>query len=431
MDESLTIAYLSSRYGRTADTFVRTEVEQLRQRGYIVHTFSIRRPDREESVGEQVRREQRQTDYILSHGWGRLLLATAVNAIRHPRRMLRSVIHAIRTAPAGLGGVSWQMAYLIEASYLARRLRTLNIRHIHNHIPCNSATVCMLASELTGVPFSMTVHGPTIFYEPHRWALSEKIKRAAFTACISHFCRSQCMLFADERDWARLKVIRCGVSRAFLSPDEGIAAIPQSRRFVYVGRLTQVKGPALLIEAVAILKAEGLSIELEVIGDGEARAALQSQIDRLKLRGDVRLFGYRDSSAVREHLRHARALVLPSFAEGLPVVLMEALAMRRPVITTWIAGIPELIESGRHGWLVAPGNVQQLATALREAATVSPARLQQMGQEGAARVMKLHDATNQAAALDELFRQAIGASRQTRNSRPVQDTHEAVTAIGD
>ncbi|UUX96836.1 glycosyltransferase family 4 protein [Aquabacterium sp. J223] len=403
----MNIAYLTSVYARPSDTFVRSEVIELRRRGHAVHTFSIRREAQAASVSEELASEQARTDYILSHGPAPLLLAFLVLLLQRPRRMAATAALAWRTRSPGLKALLLQAVYLVEAAYLARRLQSLQVDVLHNHIAENSATVAMLASALSGVPFSMTVHGPGIFYRPLRWALPEKVQRAAFTACITEFCRSQCMVFTPTDAWDRLHVVRCAVGRSFM--DVSPQPIPPAPRLVFVGRLCAEKGLPVLVEAVARLVERGVAIEVALIGDGPLRGHVERAVRERRLGAALQLLGWKGSDEVRAEIERSRALVLPSFAEGLPVVLMESLALGRPVVTTTIAGIPELVESGRNGWLVPPGAVEPLAEAMAAVAHADPQVLAEMGHDGARRVRRLHHLGTEVDKLEALL--AAAAAR--------------------
>lgn len=399
------IAYLTSVYARASDTFIRSEVIELRHRGHEVHTFSIRRQPEDQAVSAEVASEQARTDYILSHGFAALLKAFVSETLRSPARMLSTLALAWRTRSPGPKAAAFQLIYAVEAAYLSSRLRSLQIELLHNHIAENSATVAMLASELSGIPYSMTVHGPGIFFHPLRWALPEKIARATFTACITEFCRSQCMLFSDSSHWAKLHVVRCAVGRSFMTVEA--APIPQAPRLLFVGRLCAEKGLPLLMEAMRRHVHGGGTAQLALVGDGPLRKEVETFIQQHGLAGRVELLGWRSSEQVRDELNASRALVLPSFAEGLPVVIMEALAMGRPVISTRIAGIPELVIDGANGWLVSPGSVDELVTAIDAASRAQPQTLATMGHHGATAVRRLHDLQREVSALEDCFRVAI------------------------
>lgn len=398
----MNIAYLTSVYARASDTFIRNEVIELRQRGHTVRTFSIRRDGADGKVSEEVRREQASTTYILEQAPWHLLLALAQMCVLRPAAMWRASALAWRTRTLGVKGTLLQMAYLVEAAFLARELQRAKIEILHNHIAENSANVAMLASLISGVPYSMTVHGPGIFYHPRQWALGEKIARAAFTATITEFCKSQCMLFSDAAHWSKLNVVRCAVGPDFRV--DKLAAIPEQPRLVFVGRLCAEKGLGILVEAAARLAASGVQFELALIGDGPLRPDVEQVIQARGLQGAITLLGWRSSEGVRREVEASRALVLPSFAEGLPVVIMEALALGRPVISTQIAGIPELVVHGQNGWLVPAGSVDALVTALREAVLSPVGAIEAMGQAGANRVGQLHNFSQEMDKLEGLLK---------------------------
>jgi glycosyltransferase involved in cell wall biosynthesis len=396
------VAYLTSTFARPSDTFIRNEVNQIRQLGIDVSTFSIRRPAVGADAEDDVRSHQSATEYLLEAGGGAILLRATAEAIAHPLRLLRTARLAWRTAAPGLRGNLLQAAYLMEALFLASRLRERRIELLHNHIAENSATVAMLASEFSGIPFSQTVHGPYIFYAPQKWALGKKLEKAVFTACISDFCRSQCLMFAPEAAWPRLHVVRCSVRPEFTDASPESTAPPEPH-FVCVGRLCTEKGQFVLLDAARCLSASGQQFRISLVGDGPSRLAIEKLIRETHLQSHVQLLGWQSSQKIRELLTEATALVIPSFAEGLPIVAMESLAMRRPVIATNIAAMSELVENGRSGWLVAAGSVDQLVAAMKTACETPWERVVAMGDAGRKRVLEMHHPVRQAEELRELF----------------------------
>lgn len=180
---------------------------------------------------------------------------------------------------------------------------------------------------------------------------------------------------------------------------------PDSRRLLCIGRLCEAKGQLLLIEAAAMLAAEGLAFELVLAGDGEMRPQIEAAIARHGLQSQVRITGWIGSAQVRTELIDARALILTTFAEGLPVVIMEALAMARPVLTTYIAGIPELVRNGQEGWLFEAGSVEAAAAAMRACLSASVPELQAMGLSGRERVITRHHIDTEAARLLAIWRE--------------------------
>jgi colanic acid/amylovoran biosynthesis glycosyltransferase len=259
----------------------------------------------------------------------------------------------------------------------------------------------MIAASIAGIPYSLTIHGPGEFDRPLELALDLKIRRAKFVAAVTEFGRSQLFRWSDLADWPKIRIVHCGVEPLFLDREPDLP--PKAPQFVCVGRLAEQKGQLVLIEAAGKLAAEGIDFGITLVGDGPMRGPIEAAIDRLGLEGRVRLAGWMGARGVVDELLKARALVLPSFAEGLPVVIMEALALGRPVISTYIAGIPELVEPGVCGWLVPAGSVDALARAMREALSSPVEELARMGREGSRRVAERHDVRIEARKLSALF----------------------------
>lgn len=257
----------------------------------------------------------------------------------------------------------------------------------------------MLAAGLANLPYSFTEHGPNIFFDAPRWRLDAKVARARFVACISRFCRSQIMLFSDPAHWDRLHVVRCGIdpARYDRGPRSG-----SGRRALFVGRLDAVKGVRLLLQAVAGLRADWPDLTLTLIGDGPERAALEAQAATPALSGAVRFAGLQGADAVAAALAEHDMLVLPSFAEGVPMVLMEALASRLPVVATQVGGVAELVRDGERGLLVPPGDAEALADAMARL-LADPALGLRMGEAGHRFVATHHDARQEAARLAALI----------------------------
>jgi colanic acid/amylovoran biosynthesis glycosyltransferase len=298
--------------------------------------------------------------------------------------------------------------YLLEACQIALWLRAGKIEHLHAHFGTNSAEVAMLVRELGGPSWSFTAHGPEEFDKAEFIALPEKIRRAQAVVAVSSFGRSQLFRQVSHEYWSKIQVIHCGIEATF--HDNAHDRPADARRLVCVGRLCEQKGQLLLLEAVQRLAAQGTKLELVLAGDGEMRPEIETLIALYKLQDIVRITGWISSDQVREELLAARALVLPSFAEGLPVVIMEAMALRRPVISTFVAGIPELIHSGEHGWLVPAGDVESLATAIQNCLEQPPEAITRMGKAARARVLERHDIDKEATKLTALFQTASNHS---------------------
>jgi colanic acid/amylovoran biosynthesis glycosyltransferase len=403
----MNIAYLMPTYPMPSATFIRREIAALEAQGLRVHRFATRRFAGDLTDADD-RAEQERTCYILDAGATGLAGALIANAVNHPLRWLAALTAAIRLGRRSERGVIWHLIYLAEACLLRHRLADSGARHLHVHFGTNAATVAMLCHRLGGPGYSITIHGPEEFDAPRQLALDDKIHHADFVVAISQFTRSQLCRWAALEDWRKIQVIHCGLDEIFLS--SALTPIPEQARLLNIGRLSEQKGHLLLIEAAACLHAQDVNFELVIVGDGPLRGDLERLIDQHGLRGRVRITGFLDNHGVRRELEAARALVMSSFAEGLPVVIMEALALGRPVISTSIAGIPELVEPGQNGWLVPAGAVEPLVAAMAAALSASTAKLEVMGHAGAARVAERHNAVIEVKKLVQLFAKAVAVS---------------------
>jgi glycosyltransferase involved in cell wall biosynthesis len=284
------------------------------------------------------------------------------------------------------------------------------VAHIHAHFGTNSAEVVLLARALGGPTYSLTIHGSEEWDQPRQLKLREKIAGAAFVAAISSHGRAQLMRWADGADVDKLQVVHCGLDQAFLAGNWPLA--PDAPRLVSIGRLCVEKAPWLLVQAIGQLKRDGVPVHLVLAGDGELRAQVEEVIAREDVADRVSITGWIDGARVREELLAARASVLASLVEGLPVVLMESLALRRPVIAPWITGIPELVRDEQEGWLFAPGSVSALAQAIRHCLDAPIERVRTMGDQGRERVLERHDVDTEVDKLEALLRDALSPSAE-------------------
>lgn len=397
------VAYLINQYPQPSQSFIRREIAALEQAGVVVHRFTVRRWDRQ-LVDPQDQQEQEKTRCILDSGAMGLLLACVRMAVMRPSRLLQAISLAWRCGRRSERGLLLHGVYLAEACVLVRWLAECQAEHLHAHFGTNSTTVAMLAHVLGGPQYSFTCHGPEEFDKPQFISLGQKIARCRFAVAISEFGRSQMYRWCRHEDWAKIHIVRCGVDPQFL--DVPRSPVPVAHRLVCVGRLSEQKGQLLLMEAVAGLVKENVPVELLLIGDGEMRPQIEALMATHHLADHVKLAGWMSGRQVREEILKSRALVLPSFAEGLPVVIMEALALGRPVVSTYVAGIPELVEPGVSGWLVPAGSVSRLESALKEVLQANTVNLEKMGQAGSARVHQQHNAATEAGKLAELFKLA-------------------------
>jgi colanic acid/amylovoran biosynthesis glycosyltransferase len=397
------VAYLVNQYPSISHTFVRREIEGLERLGVEVERFSVRAMDPEGLPDPKDKQEAARTHALLAHGARSLVPAITRIAATRPDRFARAQALTVRTGRRSDRGLARNFAYLGEACALVEECERRQVTHLHAHFGTNSAAVAMLAHELGGPGYSFTVHGPEEFDKPDLLALRAKIERSRFVVGVSSFGRSQLYRQCEARDWGKVHVVRCGVDASYV--DKAPTPVPDRPRLVSVGRLCEQKGQLLLVEAAAKLKREGRTFELVLVGDGPMRPDVEAIIAREGLGKHVVITGWASGDEVRRHIEEARGFVLPSFAEGLPVVIMEALGRGRPVISTYIAGIPELVQNDVCGWLVPAGSVDDVAVAMRSALDTPAARLTQMGEAGRERVKSMHDANKNAEALLRLFEQ--------------------------
>ena len=400
MQAGQSVAYLVNQYPKVSHTFIRREVLALERLGVTVHRYALRGWDAEVTDPADDE-ERRRTRYVLKDGAIPLAGAVLREAFRTPGRFARASRAMFSLARKADRPWPYHLVYLAEACRLAAWMRASGDCHLHAHFGTNAAEVALLSHLLGGPPYSFTVHGPEEFDRPGPLKLAEKIARSAFVVAISSFGRSQLFRWAAHADWPRVQVVHCGVDPTFGAlADQRVAA---AHRLVCVGRLCEQKGQLLLVEAVARVRASGTPVQLVLAGDGDMRADIEQRIGALGLHGSVRITGWIGSEQVRDEILAARALVLPSFAEGLPVVVMEAMALGRPVLTTYVAGIPELVRDGIDGWLFPAGDVEALTAAIESCLGATEETVRGMGEQARSRVLERHDVDVEAAKLARLF----------------------------
>lgn len=396
-------AYLINQYPKVSHAFIRREILALERQGVDVSRFALRGWDAD-VVDEEDQLERGKTRYVLQHGLVPLLRATLTQLVRSPGTFVQALAQAVKLSRNAERGLPYHLVYLAEACWLLHVLTRCGAQHLHAHFGTNAASVALLVRALGGPPYSFTVHGPEEFDKPQAIGLGEKIRNAKFVVAVSTFGKSQLYRWVDHAHWHKVRVVRCGIESAFYQNAD--TPIPDAPRLVCVGRLCEQKGQLLLVEAAARLQVQGVDFQLVLAGDGEMRPQIEALICQHNLSARITITGWISSAQVRAEILAARAMVLPSFAEGLPVVLMEAMALRRPVISTYIAGIPELVAHGENGWLCAAGSVSELAQALTQCLAAPMQQLTRMGHAGHARVVQRHSVDLEAARLLALLKQA-------------------------
>ncbi|MCB1085439.1 MAG: glycosyltransferase [Verrucomicrobiae bacterium] len=398
----LRLAYLVSEYPALSHTFITREIAELEKHGHEVERVSVRPPKSALATTGDYADEHRRTFYLLREVPRRLPLALARMALANPLGLWRAAWLAARIALRLSHRPHAVAAWLAQGIVLADWMRSRRLGHVHNHFGNAAGFIALLAAETGAVDFSLSVHGPDIFNHIGEEMLALKIQRARFTRCISHFSRSQLCLLADRLAWRRIQIVRCGVDPEAYHPRHRSGESAAFPRVLCVGRLVAAKGQHLLLEASARLLDRGLLHHLTLVGTGPDEQALRDRAKRLGIEEWVTFTGGLPPEEVKARFSEADLFVLPSFAEGIPVVLMEAMAMEIPVITTPVAGIPELVEHGRSGALVPPASAEALIGAIGDF-ILHPEKWRPFGRRGRERVLADFDQERNGRAMVSLF----------------------------
>jgi colanic acid/amylovoran biosynthesis glycosyltransferase len=375
-----------SRYPAVSHSFVLREVRALRERGVEVHTFTVRRPHEGELLSGADQEEHSRTFALLPPRPLRLLGAHARAALTRPVRYFGTLGCSLRLSSGGVRAALWRVFYFAEAILLFDECRRRGVRHLHAHFANVGSDVALLAARFGGEDwsFGFTMHGCSELFDesPHR--LPEKIRRAALVICNSDFTRSQLMKLVGRGEWRKLRVVRCGIDpRAFAPPATRDQNGPL--RVLTVARLVPGKGHALLLEALASLREQGIEAVATFVGHGPEREPLERLAEELRI--DVRFAGAVGQDELRVYYEDAQLFCLPTLAEGLGVVLLEAMACGLPVVSTRVMGVPEVVDEGETGLLASLGRADSLAEAIERLA-VAPELRERLGRAGRRRVVE-------------------------------------------
>jgi glycosyltransferase involved in cell wall biosynthesis len=359
------VAYLASQYPAVSHTFILREVEAVRALGVEVETFSIRRGPEDRALGENGLAEYARTRALVPVRFFSYLAAIVWALCTRFRLFWKCLLRKVpwKEARGWKAKLLW-VAYFLEAVQLARWLCQSGAERLHVHFPNNGSSTGMIAALLAEIPLSMTAHGSELL-EPDRYQLGRKVEQCDFVACISDFGRKLIEAQVTPEHYKKLHIVRCGPAQ--FSPKPAVET--DCPEIVSVARLSEEKGHFVLLDALSQLREEGVSFHCTLVGGGPLEAEIRDSIQTQGLQDHVDLAGARPPSEVNAFYERASVVVLASFHEGIPVVLMEAMATERPVVATQVGGIPELIEDGKNGWLVPSKDASALAQALREAVT--------------------------------------------------------------
>ncbi|MBS0197393.1 MAG: glycosyltransferase family 4 protein [Planctomycetes bacterium] len=394
------IAYLNSEYPSLSHTFIEREIRALRALGFRIYPFSARPATATGRSGDSNQAAAAETVALQTRP-AAMLSRAILAAVRFPAGCVRAVVASQRLSPPGVAARVRHLAYAVQGMILATHLRRLGIDHVHVHMANNGAAIAMMACECDHrLTYSLSIHGSAEFFHVDSWTLAPKVEGAAFVRCISHFCRAQIMTWVSTDCWNRLSIVHCGIDPQVYAPRPPRA--PGPLRLLTVGRMHPIKGYNVLLDACRHLADEGLAFELTMVGDGPMMNHLQTSIDRLRLNERVRLVGPVAQEHIQSYFDHADAMVVSSFMEGVPVVLMEAMAKELGVVSTRVGGIGELVEHATSGFLVDAGSALSLAAGIRSYAA-DPDLCRVHGAAGRRRVLGEFHIDGTGAGMAELF----------------------------
>ncbi len=406
------LSYLASQYPKISESFVIREILGLKAQGFAVNVASINQPDRgSQSLTQDEVDEAALTWFVKQQGVVGALKAVGITLMTHPLGFWRGLRQVFKLGRFDLEALFFNLMYFVEGMMVGVWMQKSGHQHLHVQLGSPAVTVGLYVKTVFNTGYSFTVHGPFEFYDTKGQYLAEKIIAADFIICISDFARSQLMNLSSARYWDKFNIVRLGVDPEVFIP-KTFDPTPKCFELICVGRLTPAKGQHILVKTIALLANKGRKLQLRVVGDGEDRESLENLITQLGVENEVILEGAVNQERIRTLYAQADAFVIPSFAEGVPVVLMEAMAMEIPCVTTRITGIPELITDGESGLLVRPSNIEELAVAI-ERLMDDPALRERIGKNGRKRVMEAYHLPRNIKKLAEVFTRKLSAPDQS------------------
>jgi glycosyltransferase involved in cell wall biosynthesis len=394
------IVYLVSQYPATNHTYILREIRGLRKLGWDVYVVSVSMDTRPlSSLTDEEREERTRTWYVKEQGICGALHAHVDALTESPRSYFRGMLTAVRLGKRNLNLVVRNFFYFSEALIVGRWMEERGLRHMHIHF---ASTVGLLIARTFPITISMTIHGPEEFKDPAKFHLSEKIESSRFVCAISDYGRSKLLQASKPSEWGKFEVVPLGVD-----PDVFTRAPTQyvhgtTFNVISVARLSPEKNQRTLIDAIVYLAGEGRQIRLRMVGEGPDRASLERHIAERGLSEIARLTGALNQDQLRDVYRDSHAFVLASHAEGVPVVLMEAMAMEIPCVATRIAGIPELIQDEAEGLLVASPDGERLARAIARLMD-DPDLRRRIAIAGRSKIIDKYNLSNNVALLARAF----------------------------
>lgn len=414
------VAYVNQFFPLLTETFVYREVAALRRLGVQVVPFALRRPP----PGRVSRESCHLADecvYGIPFDWPWLLAGHAHFLARKPVRYLGTLLFVLTRRGESLRNRALTLVHFVLAAGMAREMERRGVVHIHAHFSINAATIALVASRLLALPFSFTAHN-LLFTQP--LLLRDKVREASFVAAISQYTRRYVLSILPREDVAaKVHVVHCGLpADAFpvraRTPRTGAPVI------LFLAQLAERKGVVFLVEACRLLRERRVPFRCRILGDGPQREEALARIRAQGLEELVELVG----AVFQEHLLVEFALAdvfaLPCVVaadgdvDGIPVALMEAMAMELPVVSTSVSGIPELVVDGICGLVVPQRDAVALADALERLLGDVGLR-ERLGRAGRRKVLEEFDVDRSAAQLARLFAASGTAARSAgRGDRP-------------
>ncbi len=369
-----------------------------------IQVISVLGPDRSpDKMSPEEKEELASTFYVRPRGFWAVATAFGRGLVARPQGLIAGLVLAIRSSRWSLVVLARHLRFVGEALITGFRMQSLGISHLHTHF---ASTPALFAQAIFPIRLSATIHGPDEFTDPYGFLIQEKVRAADLVVAISNYGRSQLMRFSDPVDWPKLAVARLGVDSCEFAPAPRQAKESGPFEVICVGRLAPAKAQQVLLQACALLRDKGRTVLLRLVGHGPDRDSLEKAAERFGISQHVIFHGALSHDRVLELYRSADCFALASFAEGVPVVLMEAMALEIPCIATVITGIPELIENGREGILVSPSDPAALSGAI-ERLIVDPELRICLGKAGRAKILREYELARNIQCLSGAFSKFI------------------------
>jgi len=413
------VAYVMSRFPKITETFILREMIELERQGFDIEVFPLRR-EKTRLIQPDARPYVARAHFlpVLSVPMVGANLATFA---RRPMRYLATLATLIGANFGSRRYLAGAIAFFPKAVYFSRRMKELGVTHVHAHFASHPAAMAFVIGRLSGIPYSFVAHGSDLHRDQHM--LLEKTREAAFVVAISQFNRRMILDVCNGRYGEKTQVIHCGIDPAEFTPRTTPTAYDRGEgplRIVCIGTLHEVKGQTHLIESCRLLARAGVDIQCHFIGAGDDEPTLRRQADQAGLTSQITFHGSCTSDQVREQLRLADVLVAPSVPsrdgrrEGIPVVLMEAMACGVPCVASRLSGIPELVDDEVTGILTPPGDAAAITAALTRLANDSILR-RQLGEASVEKTLREFDIRQCTLAL---ARSLMAQPRSTELSFP-------------